>query len=70
MLNDTLSKSIVALAFQPTKRVLFEEATGTWCQWCPRGAVYMDSLHKVYPTTAMLVAVHNSRSNGSYRIRC
>lgn len=58
--NDSLSQSIVALAFQPTKRVLFEEATGTWCQWCPRGAVYMDSLHKVYPTTAMLVAVHNS----------
>ena len=57
--NDTLSQSIVALAFQPTKRVLFEEATGTWCQWCPRGAVFMDSLHKVYPTTAMLVAVHN-----------
>lgn len=58
--NDTLSRSIVALAFQPTKRVLFEEATGTWCQWCPRGAVYMDSLHKVYPTSAMLVAVHNN----------
>lgn len=58
--NDTLSQSIVALAFQPTKRVLFEEATGTWCQWCPRGAVFMDSLHKIYPTTAMLVAVHNN----------
>jgi hypothetical protein len=58
--NDTLSRTVVALAFQPTKRVLFEEATGTWCQWCPRGAVYMDSLHKVYPTSAMLVAVHNN----------
>ncbi len=58
--NDTLSGSITALAFQTTKRILFEEATGTWCQWCPRGAVFMDSLHHVYPTTAMLVAVHNN----------
>jgi Outer membrane protein Omp28/Secretion system C-terminal sorting domain len=58
--NDTLIASIYATAFATTKRVLFEEATGTWCQWCPRGAVYMDSLHKVYPTSAMLVAVHNN----------
>ncbi len=58
--NDTLSAAIAALAFSPTKRVVFEEATGTWCGWCPRGTVFMDSLHKTYPTTAMLIAVHNS----------
>jgi Outer membrane protein Omp28 len=58
--NDTLSGSVAALAFAPTKRIVFEEATGTWCQWCPRGSVFMDSLHKLYPTTAMLVAVHNN----------
>jgi hypothetical protein len=58
--NDTLSSAIAALAFMPTKRVVFEEATGTWCGWCPRGTVFMDSLHKTYPTTAMLIAVHNS----------
>ena len=58
--NDTLSQTISAPAFQPTKRVVFEEGTGTWCQWCPRGAVYMDSIHKTYPTTALTIAVHNS----------
>ncbi len=58
--NDTLSAAIAALAFNPTKRIVFEEATGTWCGWCPRGTVFMDSLHKTYPTTAMLIAVHNS----------
>lgn len=60
-LDDTASAFIGVMTntFTPTKRVLFEEATGTWCQWCPRGTVYMDSLHKTYPTTAMLVAVHN-----------
>jgi hypothetical protein len=58
--NDTLSSAIAALAFMPTKRIVFEEATGTWCQWCPRGTVFMDSMHKTYPTTAMLIAVHNN----------
>lgn len=59
--DDTVSAfiGVMSNSFTPTKRVLFEEATGTWCQWCPRGTVYMDSLHKTYPTTAMLVAVHN-----------
>lgn len=30
------------------KNVLFEEATGTWCQYCPAGIYYMDSLQGVY----------------------
>ena len=57
--NDTLTQTISALAFQPTKRIVFEEGTGTWCQWCPRGAVFMDSIHNAYPTTALTIAVHN-----------
>jgi hypothetical protein len=42
------------------RKVLVEEATGTWCQWCPRGTVMMDFLAEHYPTTAALVAVHNN----------
>ncbi|HNQ13018.1 MAG TPA: Omp28-related outer membrane protein [Bacteroidia bacterium] len=59
-LNDTLNDFIGVLTFLPTKKVVFEEATGTWCGWCPRGAVYMDSLAVVHPTNALLVAVHNN----------
>ncbi|MEO8148762.1 MAG: T9SS type A sorting domain-containing protein [Bacteroidia bacterium] len=57
--NDTLTTEVNGLAFTTTKRVVFEEATGTWCGWCPRGAVYMDSLAALHPSTAMLIAVHN-----------
>jgi hypothetical protein len=42
-----------------TKRVLIEEATGTWCGWCVRGIVMMEALHKDYASTTALVAVHN-----------
>ncbi|MCC6186619.1 MAG: choice-of-anchor J domain-containing protein, partial [Chitinophagaceae bacterium] len=40
--NDTLRTNIAGYTTKPTKKILAEEATGTWCQWCPRGAIYMD----------------------------
>lgn len=58
--NDTMTTQANGVSFMPTKRLAFEEATGTWCGWCPRGAVYMDSMYKTYPTQTSLVAVHNS----------
>ena len=58
--DDTLNTSISGLSYQTTKRVLIEEATGTWCGWCPRGAVYTEQIDTVYPGSALVVAVHNS----------
>jgi len=57
--NDTLKTSIKGYSFVPNHKVVFEEGTGTWCGWCPRGTVYMDSMYKVNPTTTALIAVHN-----------
>ncbi len=44
----------------PGKMVLGEEATGTWCSWCPRGAVFMDFMETNYPNHWAGVAVHNN----------
>ena len=41
------------------KVVVGEEATGTWCQWCPRGAVYMDLFKEQYADYWIGIAVHN-----------
>ncbi len=57
--NDTLTTVVNGVSFLPTHHVVFEEGTGTWCGWCPRGTVYMDSMHAVHPTTTHLIAVHN-----------
>ncbi len=43
--------------------IVTEEATGTWCTWCPRGHVYMDSMLRTYPKYWVGIAVHNG--NGS-----
>lgn len=43
----------------PNKVVVGEEGTGTWCQWCPRGAVYMDYMTENYDGYFAGIAVHN-----------
>jgi hypothetical protein len=42
------------------KMVIAEEATGTWCQWCPRGAVTLDLMHKDFDGFFQGIAVHNN----------
>lgn len=41
------------------RKVVVEEATGTWCTWCPRGAVYLDKMSECYPDHFIGIAVHN-----------
>ncbi len=57
--DNSISRVIYGLDTPVAKKVLVEEATGTWCQWCPRGAVNMDLLATQYPDLVMPVAVHN-----------
>ena len=40
--------------------IYVEEATGTWCTWCPRGAVWMDRMADCFGEHFVGVAVHNS----------
>ncbi|MEZ4982805.1 MAG: thioredoxin family protein [Saprospiraceae bacterium] len=37
-----------------------EEVAGTWCTWCPRGAVWMERIHDEYTQYFAGVAVHNN----------
>jgi hypothetical protein len=42
------------------KLYVAEEATGTWCTWCPRGDVFMNYMNDTYPELFIGIAVHNS----------
>lgn len=57
--NNTLSSSIGVLPYLIDKKVLGEEATGTWCGWCVRGVCYMDYMAETYPDQWIGVAVHS-----------
>ena len=41
------------------KLVIAEEGTGTWCGWCPRGAVAMETAAHEYTGFFQGIAVHN-----------
>ena len=59
--NDSSAMdTLTAVTFMPTKKLAIEEATGTWCGWCVRGIVYMDSLKELYGNGVSLVAVHDA----------
>lgn len=45
-------------SYAQTKRVLIEEGTGTWCQWCPRGEVFSHQMMQDYE--AIPIAVHSN----------
>lgn len=55
----TASKKFNTVSQIVDKNVVIEEGTGTWCGWCPRGAVAMEYMYNTYPTRFIGVAVHN-----------
>jgi hypothetical protein len=58
MSNNTLNTHTTTLTSIPEKYTVGEEKTGTWCGWCPRGAV---ALAEMEATPNFIgIAVHNS----------
>lgn len=61
--DEACNNQIVAIgrAITPAlgRAVLVEEGTGTWCGWCPRGAVAMERFGEKYGDYFVGVAVHN-----------
>lgn len=57
--NDTVYTTINGISFSPKRMVVMEEPTGTWCGWCVRGLVFMDSIHTAHPNDVAPISVHN-----------
>ena len=57
--NNSLFRAVTAVAPTPRKAILAEEATGTWCPQCPRGAVTMEMMEERYGDYFVGIAVHN-----------
>ena len=56
--NNSGNVSIAGLTLVPTKVVVGEEKTGSWCGWCPRGAVGLAGMEAT--SDFIGIAVHNS----------
>ncbi len=57
--NNSLTFSVQGVQMNPDRKYLAEEGTGTWCGWCPRGAVFMHYMRETYPNQFVGIAVHN-----------
>ena len=58
-LDDQITINIEAITPAAGKIVIGEEATGTWCGWCPRGAVALNWMDNDYEGYWQGIAVHN-----------
>ncbi len=58
-IDDTKSLNVNPIVPAPGKKVIAEEATGTWCPWCVRGTVFMERLSTTYGNLYIGIAVHN-----------
>ncbi|MEE9374467.1 MAG: T9SS type A sorting domain-containing protein [Saprospiraceae bacterium] len=57
--NDSGKVFLFGSVPAPHKKVIVEEATGTWCGWCPRGTVALEKMSHKYPDRFIGIAVHN-----------
>lgn len=57
--DNTTEGVVNGVSFIPTKVVVGEEGTGTWCGWCPRGAVALEYMAENYKDEFIGIAVHN-----------
>ena len=71
MANNTGTVNISGLTSVPTKTVVGEENTGTWCQYCPAGAVGLANMESesdfigiaVHDNDPMEVSAYNTASS-------
>ena len=58
--DNSLSKTINVASELYSKTVVYEEGTGTWCGWCVRGLVGLNTMaHDIDDGTWIGIAVHN-----------
>lgn len=58
--NNTLTAQLLCVNEIFGKNVVYEEGTGTWCGWCPRGLVGLNTMaHNYTDGTWIGIGVHN-----------
>lgn len=61
---STSTLDITVVTKVPTCRVVFEDYTATWCQYCPRATAIMEYLTKKHPDDFIGIAVHQGDKVG------
>lgn len=63
----SLSSDSATLAAESyPRRMVMEEATATWCGWCPQGIVAIDGLKRDFPDNFLAIAIHGNGDKMAY----
>lgn len=57
--QPSVASAVKAVPFIPVNRPLFEEYTGLWCGWCPRGYVALEVMKERYDNIFIGIAYHS-----------
>lgn len=57
--NNSATAEVAVSSLIPTKRMVCEEGTGTWCGYCPQGIVGFEYMYNKYPDNFIGIAVHS-----------
>lgn len=58
--NNSLTREVLCVNEIFAKNVVYEEGTGTWCGWCPRGLVGLNTMAHNYTDGSWIgIGVHN-----------
>ena len=57
--NNLYTGQVLGVTPAEGKNIIVEEGTGTWCGFCPRGAVFLERLTEKYGDRFVGIAVHN-----------
>ena len=55
--NNLGDQKLVGVSKEISRKMIAEEGTGTWCTWCPRGAVFMKLMASTYANDFVGIAV-------------
>ena len=61
--DNSSTMTVTGVTPIPGRKVVVEEGTGTWCGWCPRGAVMMGYMEETFPDNFIGIAVHNNTTD-------
>lgn len=57
--DNSITATVAGVSSIPNRKIVVEEGTGSWCGWCPRGAVGLERMAEKYPDNFLGIAVHN-----------
>jgi len=58
--DNSIVANVSGIIYRPSKRVIGEEGTGTWCGFCPSGTVALEYMEANFEDEFIGIAVHNA----------